>query len=386
MEYYSVIIRALALRLNKPMDQLGTTDTIDELLGGNSARRNQVLLDLGKEFGVGAIDGAHELGLAELGAQLTSAVGVRYSHPGPCLKTAQNEVLKALSLSRKDFLSLTQDWGLGPQRSESILTALAVHSDLQRPTRRMLLWQNMRPLKASKFSVHRWTRAALQWWMLAQSTNSKLKLRDHWKSVARAALRAADLDPSLVDRVATESKKSVLPSEERQSFDAKRYVAFTQGSQWVKADATQWFYAVQQGDYNAAADWMRAATAQTGHLLESLAAQHKMTQKGATLVKKVCKSIERTLKTPLRFAEEVAIITGAGPRSIAESIVTKLLEGGATVIVSCSRLSEARQAHFKSLYRKHAGRGSTLHVVPLNQGNLTDVAEFVNWIYKATSK
>ncbi len=64
-------------------------------------------------------------------------------------------------------------------------------------------------------------------------------------------------------------------------------------------------------------------------------------------------------------------------------IVNQLLQGGATVIVSCSRLTDARRQHYKSLYRAHAGRGATLHLVPLNQGNLNDVAQFVEWIYTA---
>ena len=61
----------LSLRVGKPIDALKSTDTVDGLLGGNSARRNQVLLDLGKEFGIGPVDGAHELPLAELTEALT---------------------------------------------------------------------------------------------------------------------------------------------------------------------------------------------------------------------------------------------------------------------------------------------------------------------------
>ena len=61
----NALFALLALRLNQSIESLSQTDTIDDL-GGNSARRNQILLDLGKEFGVGAIDGAHELPLGEL--------------------------------------------------------------------------------------------------------------------------------------------------------------------------------------------------------------------------------------------------------------------------------------------------------------------------------
>ena len=47
-------------------DQMGATDSIETLVEGVSSRRNQLLLDLGVEFGLGAIDGAADAELGDL--------------------------------------------------------------------------------------------------------------------------------------------------------------------------------------------------------------------------------------------------------------------------------------------------------------------------------
>jgi fatty acid synthase, bacteria type len=381
----SALFALLALRLNKPIGDLSRRDTIDELLGGNSARRNQILLDLGKEFGVGAIDGAHELPLEELGLQLKSAVGVRYTHPGGCLKTAQNEALNAISSTRKDFgADLNRSWGIGPLRMESVLTMLAINPNAQAEA-------NPADVAAQLYAKFEGiTLSAPSSQTGGQTTVDsgavdalKEDAKNHWKSMARAALRAADLDPSLVDRIEEKATRTVTKSESQQSFDARRHIAFTQSHQWVKSDATAWFFKRLQGDSSASTDWVRAASGDTISLLEKLSETHSVERKQRTVIKQVCKAIEKSLSQPLQYTQEVAIVTGAGPDSIAESIVNQLLQGGATVIVSCSRLTDARRQHYKHLYRAHAGRGASLHLVPLNQGNLDDVAQFVEWVYKA---
>src|SRR5699024_11589441 len=43
------------------------------------------------------------------------------------------------------------------------------------------------------------------------------------------------------------------------------------------------------------------------------------------------------------FAGDVALVTGAAPGSIATALVERLLEGGATVIMTGSRVSQSRQ-------------------------------------------
>ncbi len=83
----------LALRVGVRVDQLGT-DSIDDLVDGVSSRRNQVLMDIGKEFDVPAIDGAHEAALPEL-IETLAARSAHYRYPGPILSDAVDGALTA---------------------------------------------------------------------------------------------------------------------------------------------------------------------------------------------------------------------------------------------------------------------------------------------------
>jgi len=49
-------------------DQVGPADTIEALCDGVSSRRNQLLVDLGSELSLGAIDGAADADMGSLGA------------------------------------------------------------------------------------------------------------------------------------------------------------------------------------------------------------------------------------------------------------------------------------------------------------------------------
>ncbi len=93
VDHATALAALLALRVGVRVEQLDQ-DSIDSLVDGASSRRNQVLMDLGKEFGVPAIDGAHEAPLAELTAALIErSAGYRY--PGPVLGAAVSGALTA---------------------------------------------------------------------------------------------------------------------------------------------------------------------------------------------------------------------------------------------------------------------------------------------------
>ena len=120
----------LALRVGRPIDGIAQSETIDGLLGGNSARRNQLLLDIGKEYSIGAVDGAHELPLGELVEALERAGGARYRHPGAILKAAQTQALGTLGVTKKTVMSrLSADFGLETGRAEAVLSTLGVELD-----------------------------------------------------------------------------------------------------------------------------------------------------------------------------------------------------------------------------------------------------------------
>ena len=58
-------------------------------------------------------------------------------------------------------------------------------------------------------------------------------------------------------------------------------------------------------------------------------------------------------------ADEVAVVTGASKGSIAASVVAQLLDGGATVIATTSKLDDDRLAFYRTLYRDNARFGAT---------------------------
>ena len=61
-------------------------------------------------------------------------------------------------------------------------------------------------------------------------------------------------------------------------------------------------------------------------------------------------------------------------------MVGQLLDGGATVIATTSRLDDDRLDFYKSLYRDHARYGAALWVVPANMASYADIDALVSWV------
>ena len=83
----------LALQARVQPTQVKDTENIDELFGGVSSRRNQVLVDIGAEFGIGAIDGAHEKPINQLAAEIAKRAPA-WSCPGPYLGKSWDEAVR----------------------------------------------------------------------------------------------------------------------------------------------------------------------------------------------------------------------------------------------------------------------------------------------------
>jgi 3-oxoacyl-ACP reductase-like protein/enoyl reductase-like protein/3-oxoacyl-(acyl-carrier-protein) synthase len=112
--------------------EAGRDETIDELFGGVSSRRNQVLLDLGAELGTGAVDGAHERPLSTLLPELAKrATG--FNGPGRYLRVHADEAFKRVfgraALSRSELHTrLEGTYGLGPGLRDHFAVSLALES------------------------------------------------------------------------------------------------------------------------------------------------------------------------------------------------------------------------------------------------------------------
>ena len=77
------------------IDQIEALDSIESITDGASSRRNQLLVDLGSELDLGAIDGAAEADLAGLKSQVTKLART-YKPYGPVLSDAINDQLRTV--------------------------------------------------------------------------------------------------------------------------------------------------------------------------------------------------------------------------------------------------------------------------------------------------
>ena len=85
----------IALSAKMRLDQVEGLDSIESITDGASSRRNQLLVDLGSELNLGAIDGAAEADLSGLKAQVTKLART-YKPWGPVLSDAVNDQLRTV--------------------------------------------------------------------------------------------------------------------------------------------------------------------------------------------------------------------------------------------------------------------------------------------------
>ncbi|KAG8716660.1 3-oxoacyl-[acyl-carrier-protein] synthase [Ceratobasidium sp. 394] len=81
------------------------------------------------------------------------------------------------------------------------------------------------------------------------------------------------------------------------------------------------------------------------------------------------------------FKDKNALLTGVGKGSIGVEILKGLLQGGARVVVTTSRYSRATVEYYQGIYHQSGSRGSSLTVVPFNQGSKQDVDALVDYVY-----
>ena len=109
----------LALQARVRLDQLDPSETLDELFQGVSSRRNQVLIDLGREFGLSGAEGVQRQTIGELVKTLREQ-GAGYRFPGPYLREALAAGLARAGVARDAQL------GLAPGLTQHVLARVAV--------------------------------------------------------------------------------------------------------------------------------------------------------------------------------------------------------------------------------------------------------------------
>ncbi|ERG69350.1 hypothetical protein HMPREF9336_04047 [Segniliparus rugosus ATCC BAA-974] len=120
----------IALSVKVRVDQLAPADSIESLCEGASSRRNQLLLDLGAELNLGAIDGAAEADLPSLKGTVVKLART-YKPFGPVLADAVNDQLrKVLGPTGKRSSHVIERvksvWELGQGWADHVLIAIAL--------------------------------------------------------------------------------------------------------------------------------------------------------------------------------------------------------------------------------------------------------------------
>ena len=112
------------------IDQIEALDSIETITDGASSRRNQLLVDLGSELNLGAIDGAAEADLAALKGQVAKLART-YKPFGPVLSDAVNDQLRTIlgpSGKRPAYITerVTKTWELGDGWAKHVTIEVAL--------------------------------------------------------------------------------------------------------------------------------------------------------------------------------------------------------------------------------------------------------------------
>ena len=120
----------IALSAKMRMDQIEPLDSIESITDGASSRRNQLLVDLGSELNLGAIDGAAEADLSSLKSQVTKLART-YKPFGPVLSDAINDQLRSVlgpSGKRPGYIAerVRKTWELGDGWAKHVTVEVAL--------------------------------------------------------------------------------------------------------------------------------------------------------------------------------------------------------------------------------------------------------------------
>ncbi|MEE6137884.1 fatty acid synthase subunit beta domain-containing protein [Mycobacterium sp. 050128] len=411
----------IALSAKMRIDQIEQLDSIESITDGASSRRNQLLVDLGSELNLGAIDGAAEADLAGLRSQVTKLART-YKPYGPVLSDAINDQLRTvLGPSGKRPAAITErvtkTWELGEGWAKHVVVEVALGTREGTSVRGGAMGHLHEGALADAASVDKVIDAAvasvaarhgvsvalpsagggggatIDAAALSEFTDQITGRDGVLASAARLVLGQLGLDDTvsaspvatdaeLIDLVTTELG-SEWPRLVAPAFEPKKAVVFDDRWASAREDLVK-LWLTDEGDIDA--DWVRLSERfeGAGHVVATQATwwQGKALAAGqqihASLFGRIAAGAENPDPGP--YSSEVAVVTGASKGSIAASVVARLLDGGATVIATTSKLDDERLAFYRNLYRDHARFGATLWVVAANMASYSDIDALVEWV------
>ncbi len=382
----------LALQARVRLDQLDPSETLDELFQGVSSRRNQVLIDLGREFGLSGGESVQGQPIGELVKTLREQ-GAAYRFPGPYLREALGSGLsRALAPTGLTRADAAARMALGPGLTEHVLARVALDTRPGPSARggelaRLPAGPDLLERAAADLGIALTpTAAPAAAAPVVASPHLEDALLDSARALAEALGRpfAADGEPPERDDP-DRARLAILDAElgpERAAavaprFDARRHVRFT--SAWASArwDLISAYHDALAGRAELDDEVARLAghdVAETAAWLAARAGEHDRPDVAAALAR-----ISHVRTTP-DLRGEIALVTGASPGSIAAEVVRLLLRGGARVVVATSTDTPERRRFYRDLYRTSAGPDAELHVVPANLASFADIDALTGWL------
>ncbi|OZC45861.1 3-oxoacyl-ACP synthase [Rhodococcus sp. 06-621-2] len=399
------------------LDQIGPADTIEALCDGVSSRRNQLLVDLGSELSLGAIDGAADADMGALSGTVNKLART-YKPFGPVLSDSINDHLrKVFGPSGRRPASIAdrvkKTWELGDGWANHVTAEVALGTRDGASVRGGALGGladgpladggavdavidaavasvaarrgvavslpaaggggggTVDAAALGEFTEHITGRDGV----LASA--ARLVLEQLGLADAPNALAEENPDAALVDLVAAELG-SDWPRLVAPAFDARRAVLIDDRWATAREDlARLWLGTAGElaVESFAGAGKAVAAQAQWWKAKAENEAKAVLAETYGRIATIALDSEEKGV-----WSDEVAVITGGSKGSIAASVAAKLLGGGATVFVTTSRLDDERLGFYRALYRDNARAGATLWVVPANIASYTDVDALIEWI------
>lgn len=155
------LLTLLALKARVRVDEVKPDENVEALFGGNSSRRNAVLADLGAEFGIGAIDAAHELPVAKLAEALEKATGGKYRTQGNFLRAQLTAALKPLGFGARDLLETLTAKGLPEGRALAMLNRITLWARTGDSTRNGALSPVAPPAAGDRGALQTWLDACV---------------------------------------------------------------------------------------------------------------------------------------------------------------------------------------------------------------------------------
>ncbi|ARV63492.1 type I polyketide synthase [Corynebacterium glutamicum] len=382
-------------------DQMGATDSIETLVEGVSSRRNQLLLDLGVEFGLGAIDGAADAELGDLKVTV-SKMAKGYKAFGPVLSDAAADALRRLTGptgKRPGYIAerVTGTWELGQGWVDHVVAEVVIGAREGASLRGGDLASLSPASPASASDLDSLIDAAVQ--AVASRRGVAVSLPSAGGAaggvVDSAALGEFAEQVTGHDGVLAQAARTILTQlgldkpatvsvEDTAEEDLYELVSKELGSDWPRQVAPSFdeekVVLLDDRWASAREDLSRVA------LGELAATDIDVTGAGEAVAAQAeffgldDLAAQARDQSSLDYADDVAVVTGGSPNSIAAAVVEKLLAGGATVIATTSNLGHDRLEFYKDLYARSARGTAALWIVAANLSSYSDIDAIINWV------